>query len=102
MFGESFIFTIFVPLFIAIEICILSGIYVEAKLFIMAKGMKRIIKNARIIGKPIFFIFAYLLMIIEFVPNLIAIIICGIISFFQYLANSNMTYKNCFMSHFEN
>lgn len=100
IFELSFGAFFFLFIFEWVEICIFIFIFLEKKLFLLTKSIKIAIKKARWIGKVIFFIIGYCLMIIELIPNILAIILAGIISFFQYIADKDLSYKKCFIRKF--
>lgn len=97
VFGGMFLF-IFA---LSAEITILLINIAESKVFQMTKAMKKVIKNARPIGKPIFLVISYIAFLIEAIPSFIIIGFVGIISFFGYLSDKNHTYGYIFANHFE-
>lgn len=98
-FGYIFCLTFLGFIFVVTEINIFVFILMNEKLFQMTNCMKNILNNARTIGKPFFLLIAYITFLLEVIPNIIVIVIIGIVSFLQFLANKDKTYMNIFNEH---
>ncbi len=100
-FLQIFLIAFLSFLILTTEFSILIINIVDSKVFQMTKAMKKVLKNARPIGKPIFLVISYIAFLLEAIPNFIIIGFVGIISFFRYLSDKNHTYMYIFANHFE-
>lgn len=97
IFDLSYIQFLFLFFFFMTEFCIFIYIFLEKKLFCITRGMKQLINKSRWIGKIIFLILGYFFIFLEIIPNVLAVLAAGTVSFFQYISNKNISYKKCFM-----